>query len=119
MWLRIARRYDVAVIDRPLMHYRIHAAQGSELEVRQNVDLPDNLAVIKAYRKHIKSAAVHRLCQKALDRTFVKTALKQNALGQFAKSSATVASLETCGYRFCAWGIRLANRLQLNLRIRP
>lgn len=119
MWLRIAREHDLAVIARPLMHYRIHAAQGSELEVRKNAELPDSLAVISAYRHHIRSAAVGRLCRLAVDRTRIKTALKQNALGQFAKSSSTVESLETIRYRLCAMVIRTVNRLKLNLRIWP
>lgn len=119
MWLRIARAHHVAVIARPLMHYRIHSAQGSELEVRKNAELPDSLAVISAYRHHIRSAAVSRLCRLAVDRTRVKTALKQNAQGQFAKSSSTVESLETFRYSVCALVIRAVNCLQLNLRIWP
>jgi len=119
MWLRIARLYPVAVLDRPLMHYRIHAAQGSELEVRKNVEIPDILAVVQHYRKHLHSASVDRLCTAFIDRIRLKTALKQNAVGQYAKSSATIASLATWRYRVCAAGVRTANLLRLNMHIWP
>lgn len=119
MWLRIARHCPVTVINRPLMRYRIHAAQGSELEVRKNSELPDILAVITAYRQHLCRASVIRQCAGAIDRTRVKTALKQNAVGQFAKSSATAGQVETIRYRICACAIRCANALCLNLHIRP
>lgn len=119
MWLRIARHYPVAVLNRHLMHYRIHTGQGSEMEVRRNVELPDILAVIQHYRRYLQSASVDRLCTVIIDRTRLKTALKQNAVGQYAKSSATVNSLETWRYRVCAGIIRGANILQVNMHIWP
>jgi glycosyltransferase involved in cell wall biosynthesis len=119
MWLRIACRYPVAVINRPLMHYRIHAAQGSELEVRKNSELPDILAVIAAYQRHLHTASVDRQCTATMDRIRVKTALKQNAVGQFAKSAATIEPLGTIRYRICACVIRCANALRLNMHLWP
>lgn len=119
MWLRIARYYPVAVINRPLMHYRIHAAQGSELEVRKNSELPDILPVIAAYRQYLHRASVVKQCIATMDRIRVKTALKQNAVCRFVKSTATIEHLETIRYRICACVIRGANYLRLNMRLLP
>jgi glycosyltransferase involved in cell wall biosynthesis len=119
MWLRIALRYQVAVLNRVLMCYRIHSGQGSELEVRKNVDLPDILAVLQAYQCHLQSESVKSLCCTTIDRIRIKTALKQNAVGQFTKSTATLEQVEKWRYRCCARGIRCVNSLRLNMHIRP
>lgn len=119
MWLRIARKYRVSIIDQKLMSYRVHEKQGSELEVRKNIELPDVLTVIGDYRGYANDPVIRRAAEYSMDRTVVKTALKQNYAGQFSKSAQTLRMAETLTYRFLARVIDLANVLHLRLHIWP
>lgn len=119
MWLRIAARYKIGVIDRPLMKYRIHDKQGSQHEVRTNIRVPDSARLIEAYRSKITDPAVARACSRYLERTLFKTALKQNDAGCFEQSSETIASLQNILYRPAALLLVLANRIGIRLGIRP
>jgi glycosyltransferase involved in cell wall biosynthesis len=119
MWLRIARRYPVAVIDSKLMSYRLHEHQGSELEVRKNLDLPDLYRVILEYRQYLQGAAAYKVCDKILDRIIIKTALKQNYLRRFDQSTDTVQHVQSFPYKVLSCLLVVANRLHLNCHIRP
>lgn len=119
MWLRIAGRYLIAVIDRPLMCYRIHDMQGSQHEVRTNIRIPDSAHLIEDYRGRIRDPHIAKACARYLDRTILKTALKQNDAGCFEQSSATVAGLRKAVYLPAVCVIRLANLLRVRLGIRP
>lgn len=119
MWLRIATRCRVAVIDRPLMSYRIHQSQGSQHEVRTNIELPDLLPVLDHYLPRVSDPGVKRAVCNFSDWTVVKTALKQNNARLFERSSSTLNSLRGNIYRPLALGLRCANRLRLRLGITP
>jgi glycosyltransferase involved in cell wall biosynthesis len=119
MWLRIATRSRVAVIDRPLMSYRIHQSQGSQHEVRTNIELPDLLLVLDHYLPQVTDPGVRRAVRNFYDWTLVKTALKQNYARLFGKSSTTLAGLRGHSYRPLAFAVRCANRLRLRLGVRP
>jgi glycosyltransferase involved in cell wall biosynthesis len=119
MWLRIARRRPVAIIDKPLMNYRLHDKQGSELEVRKNVELPDLLLVFDEYAGYLTNTNTLAECRRFVDRAVIKTALKQNCINQFEKSSTTLGRLGGPAYRLAGRVIAWANRLGLNLHIRP
>ncbi len=119
MWLRIAAKYRVAILGEVLMSYRIHANQGSEMEVRKNFLLPDICKVINYYLPLVADAEVAAFCRRALDRTTLKTALKQNCVGEFAMSSATLANIADARYRLVGRLVRVANALRLNLHVWP
>lgn len=119
MWLRIAVASPVAIIDRPLMCYRLHEQQGSEHEVRKNVELPDLYPVILSYRHMIGSPRVKRICDATLDRIVFKTALKQNYVRRFAQSTITAGMARTIPYRLAGHLLMAANVLHLNCCIKP
>ncbi len=119
MWLRIARTYHVAVIDRKLVKYRIHQHQGSELEVRKHVGIPDVYKVIEEYSSIIDDAVVREKCGAFLEWTLFKTALKQNYKGLFAESGATLAKIKSKRYRFYRSILQTANFMRLKLHIWP
>jgi glycosyltransferase involved in cell wall biosynthesis len=119
MWLRIATRYRVAILDKRLMSYRVHETQGSQLEVRKNVQIPDIFKVITDYRHHISRRDLNAYCGRALDRTLLKTALKQNCIRQFGTSSMTLAGIRTPFYRLCRLFLAMANGLHINLKVWP
>jgi hypothetical protein len=119
MWLRIATRCRVAVIDRPLMNYRIHESQGSQHEVRTNIELPDLLLVLDHYLEHVSAPGVKRSVRNFYDWTVFKTALKQNDARMFIKSSTTLDGLRRSIFRPLALIVYCANRLQFRLRMKP
>jgi hypothetical protein len=119
MWLRIATRYRIAVIDKPLMSYRVHEQQGSHHEVRTNMRLPDIAPVIESYRNDVSNPNVQRALVKYLDRTVLKTALKQNYGRCFGESLQTLEALRKGIYWPAALLLRAANHLRISLGIRP
>lgn len=119
MWLRIATRSRVAVIDRPLMNYRIHEGQGSQHEVRTNIELPDLLLVLDHYLERVSDPGVERAVRNFYGWTVFKTALKQNDARMFAKSSLTLDGLRSSILRPLALLVYCANRLQISLRMKP
>lgn len=119
MWLRIARRYPVAIIDRPLMSYRIHQDQGSEQEVRKNLELPDLYQVVLEYRQYLQGKDENRICDDTLDRIVLKTALKQNYLRRFTQSSDTIRLLRMLRYRVIGCVLSAANRCHIKCHLRP
>lgn len=119
MWLRIAAVYPVAIIDKPLMRYRLHDQQGSEQEVRKNVELPDLYPVLQAYKHRISKESVRSACDKALDWIVLKTAFKQNYLGRFEQSSGTAALTRSFSCRSIARLLRIANSVHVNCHVWP
>jgi glycosyltransferase involved in cell wall biosynthesis len=119
MWLRIAARHPVSVIPRPLVRYRIHEGQGSERELRRNLELPDLLAVLEAYAPLINDLDLHEEYDRYRSRTFLKTALKQNCAARFDRSSMTLGMIRSGRYLPPGLLLGLANRLRFNLRCWP
>jgi glycosyltransferase involved in cell wall biosynthesis len=119
MWLRIASRCRVGVIDRTLMSYRIHQNQGSQSEVRTNIELPDMLMVLDHYLEHVTDPRVKRAVRNFYNWTVFKTALKQNDARLFANSSTTLGSLHGSKYRPLTLAIYFANRLRFRLGVKP
>jgi glycosyltransferase involved in cell wall biosynthesis len=118
MWLRIARRYKVAILDKKCISYRIHENQGSEMEVRKNVDVPDIIGVLKEYRNFMTDATYKRYCNSIIDKWLIKAAKKQNALGYYGKSNETLNFVESRRYRISGLIIRLLNAMQKSVKKR-
>jgi glycosyltransferase involved in cell wall biosynthesis len=119
MWLRIAARYPVAIIPRPLMRYRIHEGQGSETELRRNLAVPDIVAVLEQYAGLIDDPLLLGEYVRFLDKTYLKTALKQNCGGEYDRSSRTAGLIRPGRYWLPAVAIKLVNQLHCNLRYWP
>lgn len=115
MWLRIARRHRVAVIDRPLMRYRVHAQQGSEAERQKRLQVPDIIRVLAEYGTYAGDRGVRRQCERFVARRYLAVAIKQNRSGQFGESSRTADMVGTGMYGLAARLVAAANRL--NIRI--
>jgi len=98
MWLRIATQYGIAIIDKKLINYRIHENQGSENEVRKNIEVPDIVWVLKEYRQFIKDRQVRKYCDGIINKWLFKAAKKQNYIGQYAKSNDTLNIIESTKY---------------------
>jgi hypothetical protein len=119
MWLRIAAQSPVAVIPRPLMRYRVHEGQGSETELRRNLELPDLLAVLEQYSEMIEDHDIRLAYDCYRSRTYLKTALKQNCAGDFSRSSMTADLIRSGRYLPIAKLVQVANRFGINLRCWP
>ncbi len=116
MWFRIAAKYDVAVIDRKLLNYRVHENQGSELELRKNIEIPDVVEIFRKYRVNIVSKKVRKLCCKFIDKRILMAALKQNWQQQFVRSSETVKMTETNSHVLIKFLLFVANMVHLKLK---
>lgn len=115
MWLRIARRQRVAVIDRPLMRYRVHAQQGSEAERQKRLQIPDLIRVLEEYGAYADSAAVRQLCRRFVARRQLAVAVKLNRSGRFADSSRTAGLITAGRFRFAAQLVRAFNGLEMRI----
>lgn len=116
MWLRIGRKYAFAVIDQPLINYRVHPQQGSERELRRNLKVGDIAAVIEEYASFAVSSQVKRLCRKFIDQQVLRAALRQNRSGLFGESSGTLAQCSSNNYRGARCLLRFANACHFRIR---
>jgi len=114
MWLRIARKYQVAVIDKKLINYRIHEGQGSEHEVRKNIEIPDILWVLKEYRQFVNDKKISKCCDNIVDNWIFKAAKKQNRLGYYSKSTETLQLLNLKKYWFPKYMYKALNMMHLS-----
>lgn len=112
MWLRIARRHSVALIDRPLMRYRVHAHQGSEAERQKRLEIPDIIRVLAEYSAYATSSKVRQQCERFVARRYLAVALKLNRNGQFAESSRTAGMIGGGIFRLAARLVKVVNGLK-------
>jgi len=118
MWLRIATKYKVAVIDEKLINYRIHENQVSEHEVRKNVEVPDIVWVLKEYQQVIKDRKLRRYCDAIINKWLFKAAKKQNYVGQYAKSNDTLNIIESKKYWIPKFVFKTFNNLKKSVKKR-
>ncbi len=119
MWLRILQKYNISIIDRPLLRYRTHCNQGSELEIRRNLNLPDSLNVYYDYMSLDK--------EKYLDLynyTFYMLArvlaIKHNNNNNFYESNKTINLIfkQTSSYHLSLILLRIFNFLRFKINIK-
>lgn len=115
MWLRIARRHRVAVIDKPLIQYRVHAQQGSEVERQKHLQIPDIIPVLVEYCTYARNKRVQRLCNRFVARRQLAVAIKLNRSSRFAESSRIAAMIGAGIYCLAAWLAIAANCLKIRL----
>lgn len=115
MWLRIARRHRVAVIDRALMLNRIHPMQGSEKERQKRLELADIVPVIAEYGNYAHDKRVQRQCGYYVARGCLAVAVKQNQSGRFEASNFTAQKVRNGIYRLAAQFVIVVNGLKLRL----
>lgn len=115
MWLRIARRHRVAVIDKTLMRNRIHAMQGSEKERQKRLETSDLVPVIAEYGNYAHDKKVQCQCACFTARSCLAVAVKQNQSGQFDVSNLMVQKVRYGIYRFAAQLVFLVNCLKLRI----
>jgi len=115
MWLRIARLHNVAVIEKALMRYRVHAQQGSEMERQKLLQIPDIIPVLAEYGAYAHDGGVRQLCDRFVARRYLAVAIKQNRNGLFDESRRVADMIRTTRYWFAAQVVAVASRLGLRL----
>jgi glycosyltransferase involved in cell wall biosynthesis len=118
MWLRIATKYKVAIIDKKLINYRVHENQGSEHEVRKNIEIPDIISVLKEYRHYLSNDLLKKYCNDIINKWLIKAAKKQNYFGYYEKSNVTLSLVESNRYYLLKVIFRVLNLLKISLKKR-
>jgi glycosyltransferase involved in cell wall biosynthesis len=122
LFLRIARTHRVAIINRSLISYRIHAAQHTESAIRKNLDVADIVLVLREYRQYANHARTRKLCDICIAGNIVKTGRRQNYYGLYEKSSATLRSLTVWNVHWSLvlqkYSILLLNKLGVSFKKR-
>lgn len=118
MWLRIANSYQVYIINEQLIHYRIHAGQGSETEIRQNIEINDIIIVMDDYIQKSSDPQLQRKYSKWRDKLLIRTALKQNAASLYDKSNTTLNNITEIKYLFPKLFLNLLNNVKLPVPFR-
>jgi len=90
LWFKIAQKYDIAIIDEPLVKYRISRQQGSFLVVRQRTGEADYFRLMDSFKEKIKDHpnAKYYIVSKIKDRVF--RALNLSAAGTPKQSQGLV-----------------------------
>lgn len=113
MWLRIANSYQVYIINEQLIQYRIHAGQGSETEIRQNIDIQDIITVMDDYIQKTSDPQLQRKHSKWRDKLLIRTALKQNAASLYDKSNSTLKQIQEFKYILQKEILQLLNFIEI------
>lgn len=115
MWLRIAYHYPIHIINKPLIQYRIHSGQGSEMEIRQNLEINDIVIVMDDYIKKITDITLRKKFHKWKDKLLIRTALKQNAASLYTKSNTTLKEINKIKYFIPKIFLIFLNTLKVSL----
>lgn len=115
MWLRIANSYQVYIINEQLIHYRIHSGQGSETEIRQNIEILDIIIVMSDYIQKSSDPKLLRKYSNWRDKLLIRTALKQNAVSLYDKSNTTLNEIAEIKYLFPKLFLNLCNNVKVSI----
>jgi glycosyltransferase involved in cell wall biosynthesis len=120
LWLKIANKYKVAIIDKNLINYRVHKNQVTEREVRKNPEVADIVSVIKKYKELTMNKTVKKWCENCINANIITAARRQNYYGLFDKSNETLNILKSNQISFLLqkYGIRLFNFLKTSIKKR-
>lgn len=115
MWLRIANSYQICIINEQLIQYRIHAGQGSETEIRQNLEINDIIIVMGDYIQKTSDPQLQRKHNKWRDKLLMRTALKQNAVSLYDKSNTTLNEITEIKYLLPKKFLNLFNNVKVSI----
>lgn len=118
MWFRILQKYNIAIIDEPLIRYRIHGAQGSQVEIRQNFKLPDSLNVYYDYMTVDKNKYLS-LYNYTYYRLVRVLAIKYNNIRSFNESNKMINLIfkQTSSYYLNLFWLILLNFLRVSINL--
>jgi glycosyltransferase involved in cell wall biosynthesis len=119
-WLKIAHQYKVGIIDKKLINYRVHKNQGTEREVRRNLEVADIVLVLRKYKELTSNIKIKKWCENCINANIITAARRQNYYGMYAKSNETLATMKSkhLSFLFQKYGIRLFNILKTSLKKR-
>lgn len=114
MWFELIGKGHMFLIKDKLINYRIHASQGSETQLRTNLNIPDIILVIDDYLKRISNLS--SIGQINLDsfRLVLITAFKQNERGFFLESLKSLESISN-GYLLIKTILVFFNKIKFKL----
>lgn len=116
MWLRIAKEHLTYIINEPLIRYRIHPGQGSELEIRQNLEVYDIVTVLDDYQAHIQNRELTMKYQDWREAVYLNTALRQNTASLFSKSKQTLIGVKKRKYSIPKMILHTLNALHIPIQ---
>ena len=118
MWFRILQKYAMGIIDKPLIKYRIHNAQGSQLEIRQNFKLPDSLIVYYDYMMVDKNKYLP-LYNYTFYRLVRVLAIKYNNFKSFNESNKMINLIfrQTSSYYLNLFWLRILNYFKITINL--
>lgn len=120
LWLRIAVKHNVAILDKKLINYRVHKNQGTEREVRKNPEVADIVSVIKRYKELTANKKVKKMCDDCINANIIKAGRRQNYYGLYDKSNQTLKTLTSNKLIFLIHkaGITFFNILRISIKKR-
>jgi glycosyltransferase involved in cell wall biosynthesis len=119
-WLKVASIFNVAIIDKKLINYRVHRNQGTEMEVRKNPEVADIVLVLKEYKELTSNKKLQDECDDCIGGDIISAAKKQNYYGLYSKSNETLRTLRSKNIVFLISKgvIRLCNFLKISIKKR-
>lgn len=119
-WLKVASKFNVAIINKKLINYRVHKNQGTELEVRKNPEVADIVLVLKKYKELTTNNKIIKWCDDCINSNIITAARRQNYYGLYDKSNITLRTMRSKKLKFIIhkYGIRLFNFLNISIKKR-
>lgn len=119
LWLRFAYQRKVTILDQKLISYRIHRQQGSEMELRKNIEIPDVVEVYKEYMNKLNNPKIYQKVHQYSQKIVLATAIKQNILGMFSKSDTTLSEISLPSYFILKKILKILNFFQFKIQRFP
>lgn len=118
LWLRIARVYNVGIIDKKLINYRVHKGQATEALIRKNIAVADIVLVINKYKEQTTNKKVKKWCDERININIISASRRQNYYGLFSKSNETLKTMRSKQIIFLIqkYGIILFNMFKISIK---
>jgi glycosyltransferase involved in cell wall biosynthesis len=118
MWFRLMQRYKTGIVCEPLIRYRIHDRQGSQLELRANFSKPDSLDLYYHYAMQ-EYSMFGDLYKYSYYRLMRIVAIKLNNQGSFKESRDAIEliSIEAPEISWHLNWLSLANYLRVRISL--
>lgn len=113
MWIRLSKYSPICIINKPLMKYRIHNAQASQVEIRNSSLIPDIHTLIFYCVHNLEDPDLLNDALYFLNRIIMGTALKQNRLGLYKISNNSIKFF--FGFSFKLFILKIFNILKISI----
>ena len=119
-WFEILKKGDLVILNENLIKYRTHEQQGSQLEIKENLKIPDCINLYKDYALHNKNLHWNKYLYSYYKLMLVQ-AVKLNNIKNFKRSQIFILLIRRHGvkrFSFFMSALMIMNLIQIKLPLK-